>query len=103
MTDFYISGIAYNGESEHIEWLLVRENLGKSVAGEVPTHRQFVADLIRLGLAKFKTLPRNAQGKIYEGADVHLYDGKFLTTSANKTERDNLESLPTFEFPPKEG
>ncbi|WP_324708095.1 hypothetical protein [Pseudomonas fragi] len=101
MADFFISSIAYNEKGEHIEWLLVREDLEKNAGPEVPVHRQFVADLIRLKLATFQTLPRSPEGKISRGAMVHLYDEKFLSTSANKTERDNLENLPIFEFPPK--
>lgn len=102
MADFFISRIGYNESEEHIEWLMVREDLGEQAGGESLVQRRFVADLIRLNLATFVTLPRNAQGKIYRGAKVHLYAGKFLTTSANKTDRDNLENLDTFEFPPKE-
>lgn len=102
MADFFISRIGYSEGEEHIEWLMLREDLGDKAGGESLVQRSFVADLIRLNLVKFQTLPLNSEGKISRGAEVRLYDGKFLTTSANKTERDNLENLPTFEFPPEE-
>ncbi|WP_336334606.1 hypothetical protein [Pseudomonas putida] len=101
MADFFISRVGYNEGEEHIEWLMVREDLGDKAGGESLVQRSFVVDLIRLGLVKFVTLPRNAKGEISRGAEVLLYRDKFLTTSANKTERDNLENLPTFEYPPK--
>lgn len=101
MADFFISRVAYSENGEHIEWLMVREDLGKQAGGESLVQRKFVADLIRLDLVDFVTLPRDSKGVITRGAKVHLYDGKFLTTAANKTERDNLENLPTFDYPPR--
>ncbi|MGQ7858244.1 hypothetical protein ACUN0G_02830 [Pseudomonas sp. 32A] len=100
MADFLIEKVAYSEDGEHIEWVLVREDKGDKAGPRIPVPRLFIADLIRLGKAEFQTVVKAANGKLDRGSEVRLYDGKFLTTSPNKTDRDNLENLPTFEFPP---
>jgi hypothetical protein len=96
MADFCITGVRYNKERTHIDYVQVREEipeenkLGKTRI--VP--RVFVADLIRLGKAKFKTRIKNSEGLWASGADVHIFEDWFLTTSPNGTELDNLANLP---------
>lgn len=98
MADFCITGVRYNKERTHIDYVQVREERpGEDTLGLVRTvQRVFVADLIRLGKAKFQTRIKNAEGLYARGADVHVIADYFLTTNPNGTERDNLANLPEF-------
>ncbi|WP_158090597.1 DUF3892 domain-containing protein [Pseudomonas sp. B10(2017)] len=97
MADFCITKVKYSADKSHIQELIVREEIpSKSKIGEERrVDRAFVADLIRLGKARFQT--RIWNGKYWTtGADVHLIENEFLTTDRNSRKRDNLENLPTF-------
>lgn len=55
--------------------------------------RGFIAQLISEGVP-FNTRYKKGENWV-TGARVEVYEGDFLRTVANGTEKDNLESLPT--------
>ncbi len=96
MADFCITGVRYNHDHTHIDYLRVREELPSTVGHNRTVQRAFVADLIRLGKATFQTRTETPEGKWRLGAQVHLVDEIYLTTNRNSSKRDNLENLPEF-------
>ncbi len=98
MTDFCITKVKYSDGGEHIEWVLVREELAGKIGAERIVARAFVADLIRKGKATFQTRVLNSDKTAWApGAAVHVVDDEFLSTDRNSRKRDNLGNLPTFE------
>jgi hypothetical protein len=49
-----------------------------------------------MGKATFCTSVKNAEGKLTQGAHVHVLDDEFLTTDPNSKLKDNLGNLPEF-------
>lgn len=97
MADFCITKVKYSDDGEHIEWVVVREELDSKIGEERMVSRAFIADLIRLGKASFMTRNWDAANKFWAtGADVHVVDGQFLSTDRNSRKRDNLGNLPRF-------
>lgn len=96
MTDFCILAVRYSTDRKHINYVQVGEEQPGVIGPRRTVERAFVADLIRLGKASFQTRIKKSDGKLYQGAHVHLIDNTFLTTDRNSTERDNLGSLPEF-------
>ncbi|ROO03802.1 hypothetical protein BK673_24280 [Pseudomonas fluorescens] len=54
----------------------------------------FIVQLIKQGVV-FNTFREIGKDNWKIGAQVEIYDEKFLRTVANGTEKDNLESLPS--------
>lgn len=98
MADFCITAIRYNQDKSHIEHVIVREEIPakQEIGPERIVLRAFVADLIRLEKATFKTRTKNSEGKWVSGAEIHIIDDIYLTTNRNSTKRDNLGNLPEF-------
>lgn len=97
MTDFCITKVKYSDNKEHIQWVIVREELVSTIGEERVVPRAFVADLIRKGKATFQTRVWDTSNKHWaSGAMVHVIDDEFLSTDRNSRKRDNLGSLPTF-------
>ncbi len=88
---FYISKIKLDPKTKHIAAVAAYKP-GFSTAYWIP--RQFVAQLIDQGVPFNTRFKKN--GEMVTGARVEVYEGDFLRTVANGTEKDNLESLPTF-------
>lgn len=102
MTEYLIAAVGYSDKEEHIEWLLLVRLSEKRAVGSWLVPRDFAVDLIQTDSATFKTAIftlRDGKFSYSLGADVRLYDKKFLTTDPNKTERDNLGNLPRFPVP----
>ena len=83
MTDFYISAVNYDKETQHIAMLKVHEDKGSTVGPARKVPREFVADLIRLNKASFMTITKNKDSKWEEGAHVHVMDDTYLSTDKN--------------------
>lgn len=96
MTDFCITAVRYHTTGSHIEYVIVNEEKPGEIGSNRTVARAFVADLIRMKKATFQTRIKTADGKFRVGAAVHVIDGEYLTTDPNRTERDNLGSLPRF-------
>lgn len=97
MTDFCVTKVKYSDDGEHIEWVVVREELVGKIGDERVVARAFVADLIRKAKATFQTRVFNPTQKAWEnGAVIHVIDDQFLSTDRNSRKRDNLGNLPTF-------
>lgn len=97
MADFCITKVKYSDDGEHIEWVVVRQELVSKIGDERVVARAFVADLIRLGKASFMTRTWDAYNQHWAtGADVHVVDDQFLSTDRNSRKRDNLGNLPQF-------
>ncbi|WP_288081622.1 DUF3892 domain-containing protein [Pseudomonas sp.] len=97
MADFYITDVRYDKAHARIDWVRVREDLGRDKVGPwrmVP--RQFIVDLIRMGKVSFQTKTQDRNGAWKNGASVEVYADEFLTTEGNRTEKDNLGELPEF-------
>jgi hypothetical protein len=91
MKQFYINGIRLDDAGEHIQYVRARVTTS-DVSHIVP--REFVADLIAAGVP-FKT--RYLNGKDWTtGADVEVYDEKFLRSNPNTSAKDNLKNLQKF-------
>ncbi len=99
--DFWITAVRKG--QDHIVSVKVRRNFPEK--GELgPSRivpREFIADLINSGKATFCTAtygPTNnfPKGAWSQGAHVHVIDGDFITTDANKRIKDNLGELETF-------
>lgn len=87
---FYIEKIRVGKTSNHIESVAA---FAKGVTSGFWVPRGFVALLIDQGVP-FNTRYKKGENWVI-GAKVETYEGTFLRTSANGTEKDNLESLPT--------
>lgn len=96
MTDFCISAVRYNSSQQHIDFVMVHQDLNTSVGPSRVVPRVFVADLIRMNKATFQTIVKDTNGTWQNGASVHVIDVEYLTTDRNSTKRDNLGNLPTF-------
>ncbi|MCB2255982.1 DUF3892 domain-containing protein [Pseudomonas chlororaphis] len=99
MADFCITKVKYSEDGEHIQWVIVREEIPaqRKIGSERKVERAFVADLIRLGKASFQTRVWNSSDSTWDtGANIHLIDNEFLSTDRNSRKRDNLGNLPTF-------
>lgn len=100
MADFCITKVKYNTERSHINFVSLREVKkkadGTATLGQPRTvPRAFVADLIRLGKASFATAVEKAdQPGFTLGADVHVIEDIYITTTPNDRKRDNLGNLP---------
>ncbi|SCW52305.1 MULTISPECIES: DUF3892 domain-containing protein [unclassified Pseudomonas] len=98
MADFCITKVKYSDDGEHIEWVVVREELEGKIGSERVVERAFVADLIRRNMASFQTRIFNSTKKQWiKGADIHVVEDEFLSTVRNSTKRDNLGNLPLLE------
>ncbi|HCU0429591.1 TPA: DUF3892 domain-containing protein [Serratia marcescens] len=95
MALYYISAVRMDTSNQHIESVKIIKG-GKGGADATINSRQFVAELINDGAARFQTITKNAAGEWVYGADVHVIDDIYLTTDRNNTKRDNLGSLPKF-------
>ncbi|MCU7283268.1 DUF3892 domain-containing protein [Pseudomonas peradeniyensis] len=101
MAEYLIFAVSYSEKDEHIEWLLIARQEGKGLKATSIVSRAFIVDLIKNNVATFKTAV--IRDKIfYRGADVVVYDEDFLTTTADATEENNLQRLPSFVVPQKE-
>lgn len=96
MADFCITAVRYNKDRSHIEYVRVKEEKPGAIGLSRTIPREFIADLIRLGKATFQTRIETSDSKWKVGAQVHLIEDIYLTTSKNSSERDNLENLPEF-------
>ncbi|GFM90774.1 DUF3892 domain-containing protein [Pseudomonas cichorii] len=100
MAEFLIFGVAYNKDDQHIDWVVVSRAVDRKLRGLSLVSRQFIVELIKTESATFKTATIHREINIYEeGAKVHIYDDEYLTTAADDTEKNNLESLPSFVMP----
>lgn len=101
--DFVITGVKIdNGVISLVEVRKVY-NLGDktNIGSEKKVPREFIVDLLKLKnknkLIIFYTSTRNALTKKWTlGDEVILYNDEYITTSGNKTTRDNLDNLPEF-------
>lgn len=96
MADFGVIAVRYNSERTHITYVRVAEDLPAKFGPYRTVDRGFVADLIRMNKATFKTWVKNSEGKFAPGADIHVLEDQFLSTDRNSKTRDNLGSLPEF-------
>lgn len=100
MADFSVTGVKYNQDHSHIEYVEVRRDflVNKELKVGAPriVPRAFVADLINSGKVTFHTRVYDGHGTWWKGSDIHVIDGVYLTTDPNKFKRDNLENLPEF-------
>jgi len=104
MIDFYITSVRYSGDGASIEKVRIATRNEpitgkKSIGAESIVPAKFVRDLVRNGKLEIwtATIEKNKTGSTYRrGAKVLLYGDKFITTSPNRTERDNLDELPEF-------
>lgn len=100
MPDFYIVAVR-NDEHDNIDSVKIRLRL-KPITGESSLEatrvvkRSFIYDLLRTKKLKICTAVQKSDGKFYRGDEVVIYGDEFITTSGNRTTRDNLDSLPTF-------
>ena len=94
MADFCVIGVRYNSERTHITFVRVAEDLPGKFGTKHTVPRGFVADLIRMNKATFKTWVQNSEGKWVPGADIHVLEDQYLSTDRNSKVRDNLGSLP---------
>lgn len=97
--DFWITGVRKN--QDHIVSVRLRRNFPDHLGPSRIVPREFIADLINAGKVKFctATFEKNKDypnGAWFPGADVHVIDGDFITTDANKKTKDNLGELATF-------
>ena len=100
MADFCITHVRYNTDKTHITFLKVREEIAGDKRIQLGTPRTvargFVADLIRLEKATFRTAVKTGEREYVFGARVNLYNKVYLTTDSNSTDSDNLGNLPEF-------
>ena len=100
MAEFLILGVAYNKGEQHIDWVIVSRAVDRKLKGLSLVSRHFIVDLIKTESATFKTATIHAEiNKYEEGPPVQIYDDEYLTTRADDTEENNLESLPSFVMP----
>lgn len=96
MADFGVLAVRYNSDRSHIDYLHVAEDYPNGFGTKRVVPRAFVADLIRMNKATFKTWVVNSENKWAPGADVHVLEDVYLSTDRNSRTRDNLGSLPEF-------
>lgn len=96
MADFGVLAVRYNTDRTHIEYLRVAQDLPDSFGAKRIVSRGFVADLIRMNKATFKTWVKKPEGGWRSGADIHVLDDEYLSTDPNNRKRDNLGNLPEF-------
>lgn len=105
MQEYFILGANYSNEENHLEWVFLARWDQKQtafVAGAV-VGRNFVYDLIEKDAACFSTVVYDQRKQAFgRGAKVIQFGEGFLTTESDKTEANNLESLPRFEMNSKE-
>ncbi|RMO93471.1 hypothetical protein ALQ32_200113 [Pseudomonas syringae pv. tagetis] len=98
MIEYLIFGTGYSKQPEHIDWVLVGREIDKKLTKAFVVEREFVVDLIKTESASFRTATTQGN-KYFKGAKVVIYSDKFLTTSPDASENNNLEELPTFSMP----
>jgi hypothetical protein len=103
MAEFLIFGVAYSEKETHIDWLLITREVENTLNGSSIVGKKFVVDLIKTKSATFRTVTLDSKKmRFVRGAEVHVYDDDFLTTSPDHSEANNLESLPRFVMPDDE-
>ncbi len=105
MTEYFIYGISYSKAEGHIEWLRVTryDKEEKVFYGDWLVSRSFVHDLISMGAGSFRTMFMNKEtNQFTRGAAIEAYGEEFITTSADSTDKNNLEALPAFDMPESE-
>lgn len=96
MADFGVVAVRYSPDRSHIEYVRLARDLPGKFGPFRIVARGFVADLINMNKATFKTWVKNSQGNYSPGADIHVIDEEFLSTDRNSRKRDNLGNLPEF-------
>ena len=94
--DYVVTGVKYSAGDLHIQSVKVWEHEdGKLVRSQELTRPQVVS-LIDKGKT-FITATKNNEGKFTKGAPLQVIkvETRFLKTNADKSEKDNLEHLPS--------
>lgn len=95
--DYGISAVRYDSTNTHIEQVQIHEDTGSSIGKGQIVSRQTVVNAIEQGTTFITIIMKN--GKWNKGEDVFIVKingKKYIKTTSNNTEDDNLESLPTF-------
>ncbi|AYQ27639.1 MULTISPECIES: DUF3892 domain-containing protein [unclassified Polaromonas] len=97
--DYCISDVRYNAANTHIDKLIVRIHDGAKNTmgvGKEMTRPEAVK-LLEQGKT-FTSVTKNADGSFKKGAPVKVFpvEVKFLKTTPDQKESDNLDHLPRF-------
>jgi hypothetical protein len=97
--DYYISAKRLNAARTHITAVQSRKNEGDKLGAAFEETRLAVVASITAGTS-YSTMTWNPTTKKWMiGAAVYvktIEDEKYITTKADTTKRDNLDTLPTF-------
>lgn len=97
--DFVITGVGFNDEHTHIEKVERYEYISGKLVNKKVVTRQIVVNAIQKGIT-YATATKNSEGKWKRGSFVKIttFNGiKYLRTTKDNTEKDNLGNLPELE------
>jgi hypothetical protein len=96
--DYVVTGVKYSAGDLHVQSVEVREHEGNKLVRPRAMTRPEVVDLLAKGKT-FVTATLNKEKNTWsQGAPLQIIkvETRFIKTKADKTEKDNLESLPPF-------
>ncbi|MDD5544766.1 MAG: DUF3892 domain-containing protein [Acidobacteriia bacterium] len=96
--DYGISAVRFNIKHTHIDRVRVRSDNGDTFGSPVDHSRQQVVDAIEAGTT-YVTIIKSKDDKWEKGQKVIIVEingAKYLKTTKNETEKDNLDKLPEY-------
>lgn len=96
--DYVVTGVKYSAGDLHVQSVEVREHEDNKLVRTRAMTRPDVVDLLAKGKT-FVTATFNKEKNFWvKGAPLQIIkvETRFIKTKADKTEKDNLENLPSF-------